>query len=66
MSDPASGVVPEKRTNKRKYPCELSDKSWNRLKNSLPNPNKKERQLGATIYGYFDGWSNEGMGSDDH
>ena len=33
-------------TNKRKYPSELSNNSWNRLKQLLPKPKKKEGQAG--------------------
>jgi transposase len=33
-------------TNKRKYPSELSDKSWKRLKQLLPKPKKKKGEVG--------------------
>ena len=33
-------------TNKRKYPSELSNNSWNRLKQFLPKPKKKEGEVG--------------------
>jgi putative transposase len=35
-----------KDTNKRKYPSELSDHSWNRLKKLLPKPKKKAGEVG--------------------
>jgi putative transposase len=33
-------------THKRKYPSEVSNKSWHRLKQLLPKPKKKEGQVG--------------------